>query len=243
MKWKASCCNDGLNNHSANRSHTKAPTEERVNCFVQQWHGAKILVCNLANSSGAGIKHSMLWKNPTMIQMASVLFSSAKTWSQEIASDGRNKRQQLAKHITLSKSKMQRNLARRLQNRERGKRKCSDWSVAQTPRTKTCWSADARLEAARTMRWQSAGSGVSWISRAAPKQRPAEDGSTLPEGATTSPVAVRTIGALEAGWLIITGSPAVERESTLSNLHVSRLNRLPNTRKWNLGPTVNGTRS
>lgn len=241
MKWKASCCNDGLNNHSANRSRTKAATEERGNCFVQQWHGAKILVCNLANSSGAGLKTVALnipccEKNPTMIQMASVLFSSAKTWSQEIASDGRNKRRQLAKHITLSKSKMQRNLARRLQNRERGKRKCSDRSVAQTPRTKACWSADARLEAARTMRWQSAGSGVSWISRAAPKQRPAEDGSTLPEGATTSPVAVRTIGALEAGWLIITGSPAVERESTLSRPACLPFKPAAQHQKMELGP-------
>lgn len=97
-------------------------------------------------------------------------------------------------------------------NEKRGKRKCSDRSDARTPITKTCLSADAELEAARIMRWQSAG----WISRAAPKQQPADDGSTLPEGETTSPVAVRTIGALEAGWLIITGSPAVERESTLS---------------------------
>lgn len=157
----------------------------------------------------------MLWKIH-MIQMASALFSSAKTRSQAIASDGRNKRQQLAKHNTLSKSKMQRDLACQLQTGKEGRGSApTDWSHRHRE-PKTCQSADARLEAARTMRWQSAGSSVSWMSRAAPKQQAADDGSTLPEGAITSPVAVRTIGALEAGWLIITGSPAVERESTLS---------------------------
>lgn len=148
--------------------------------------------------------------------MASVLFSSAETWSREIASDGRNKKTAISQTHHIEQIK---NAARPCPSTAKQEKREEEVlrPISRTDtRTKACWSADARLEAARTMRWQSAGSGVSWISRAAPKQRPAEDGSTLPEGATTSPVAVRTIGALEAGWLIITGSPAVERESTLS---------------------------
>lgn len=203
-----------------NRSHTKATTEGRVNYFVQQWHGAKILVCNLANSSGTGLETAAL--NIPYCEK----FTRWFRWQVRFSVPQRRQVRKLHPMAETKDAISQTHHIEQIKNaawpclstanRERGKRKRSDWSVAQTPRTKMCWSADGRLEAARTKRWQSAGSSVRWISRAAPKQRQAEDGSTLPEGATTSPVAVRTIGASEAGWLIITGSPAVEREWTLS---------------------------
>lgn len=100
---------------------------------------------------------------------------------------------------TLSKFKVQRDL-------DCGKKE----EVHRHRETTRCWSADGELVAARVIvvRCQSGGCSVSWVSRAAAKQQqqqlelqqqPADGGSTLPEGETTSPVAVRTIGALEAG--------------------------------------------